>query len=291
MRRRGYDHGAQYFTLRDPRFQRWVDSWIQDGVAAEWTGRLVAIRDGEREAKTGGPRRLVGVPGMNAIAAHLAQDCDVRCGVRVEQVVRQAGAWHLRFADGDRADGHRADGNGEDGPFDALVLALPAPQAVPLLDSSPTLQTRAAGVRMNPCWATLVTFGSNIDANFDGAFVNDGPLSWVARDGSKPGRRSSNSWVLHATPDWTRQQLEAQPDVVAAQMLDAFASAAGVKLPEPTDLQSHRWLFAIPEEPLPESCLWDEETGVAVCGDWCGGPRVEGAFLSGAAAAGRILGR
>ena len=44
------------------------------------------------------------------------------------------------------------------------------------------------------------------------------------------------------------------------------------------------------DEPLTEACLFDRGRPVVVCGDWCGGPRVEGAYLSGAAAAGRILG-
>ncbi len=273
-----YDHGAQYFTVRDPRFKRRVEAWIHDGVVAEWNGRLVAIEQGQTKVKTGGPRRFVGVPGMNAIAAHLALDCDVRSGISVEQAVRRQDRWYLKHA------------AGEEGPFDAVVLALPAPQAVQLLDDVPALRARAADVRMNPCWAVLVTFPSRIDAEFDGAFIHEGPLSWIARDGSKPDR-ASESWVLHASASWSASRLEADPGEVTAQLLEAFVSATDLRLPEPTDLQAHRWRYAIPEEPLPEPCLWDAETELAVCGDWCAGPRVEGAFLSGAAAAGRILGR
>ena len=29
-----FDHGAQYFTVRDERFERYVDSWLQDGIVA-----------------------------------------------------------------------------------------------------------------------------------------------------------------------------------------------------------------------------------------------------------------
>ena len=34
---------------------------------------------------------------------------------------------------------------------------------------------------------------------------------------------------------------------------------------------------------------WDADLNLAVCGDWCQGARIEGAFLSGQAAAGHIL--
>ena len=53
---------------------------------------------------------------------------------------------------------------------------------------------------------------------------------------------------------------------------------------------AHRWRYALPAEPLAERCLFDAELQVAACGDWCAGPRVEGAFLSGASAAGRVMG-
>src|SRR5262245_30449982 len=41
-----FDDGAQYFTARDPRFQREVDAWLACGVAAEWTGRVCILENG-----------------------------------------------------------------------------------------------------------------------------------------------------------------------------------------------------------------------------------------------------
>jgi predicted NAD/FAD-dependent oxidoreductase len=74
-------------------------------------------------------------------------------------------------------------------------------------------------------------------------------------------------------------------------LLGAFAAAAKVELPEPLERRAHRWSLAIPETVLPARCLFDDEAGIGACGDWCAGPRVEGAFSSGAAVAGRVLTR
>ncbi len=39
-----FDHGAQYFTIRDPRMKRLAESWLQDGHIARWEGRIVEIK-------------------------------------------------------------------------------------------------------------------------------------------------------------------------------------------------------------------------------------------------------
>ena len=62
-------------------------------------------------------------------------------------------------------------------------------------------------------------------------------------------------------------------------------------IPKPDFAAAHFWRYAIPPEPLGTRCLFDPELAIAACGDWCGGPRVEGAYLSGVAAAGRMMGR
>ena len=68
-----------------------------------------------------------------------------------------------------------------------------------------------------------------------------------------------------------------------------LCEAVGRDLPPPTSLTAHRWRFALPVNPLAEPCLFDPERALAACGDWAGGPRVEGAFLSGCAAAERLI--
>ena len=52
-----------------------------------------------------------------------------------------------------------------------------------------------------------------------------------------------------------------------------------------TYLIVRRWLAAAPANPLKEAYLWDAAEKIGAVGDWCGGPRIEGAFLSGRALA------
>jgi predicted NAD/FAD-dependent oxidoreductase len=136
----------------------------------------------------------------------------------------------------------------------------------------------------------MLSFDRSLELPFAGAFVHDSPLSWIARNDSKPQRGGDQeSWTLHASPEWTDQFLEEKPDDILRELLDAFWQATGAKPRKPGYAAGHRWRYAIPPEPLDDRCLFDAERRIGACGDWCSGPRVEGAFLSGMAMAGRVL--
>lgn len=272
-----FDHGAQYFTVTDDEFAETVASWRQRGVVAAWQARVVAIdRVGVLSASS--PRqRLVGVPDMDAIAAHMARGLDVRCGVTVAPPRRDQRRWTL--AD---VEGHAL------GFFDALVVTAPPAQSAALLEGHPLADVIALA-EMAPCMAVMAAWDDPLELDFDAAFVNVGPLAWVARNGSKPGRRHACSWVLHASHSWSAEHLEQSPDEVVSPLLEAFAEAVGRELPAPSHAAGHRWRYALPTHPLDTPCLFDETHAIAVAGDWCGGPRVEGAWLSGRAAARRML--
>ena len=82
---------------------------------------------------------------------------------------------------------------------------------------------------------------------------------------------------------------EEDGSTVLPRLVDAFWHATQAVRQEPSFATAHRWRYAIPLEPLEDRCLYDPDLGLGACGDWCSGPRVEGAFLSGMAMGGRIL--
>jgi renalase len=274
-----FDHGAQYFSVRNPRFQRDVDAWQLNGLVTEWTGRVCALENGIVSPSDKVLKRYVGVPGMSAIARHLAMNCNLLSGIRVAPIQRDGQQWRL------------ATHTGEDlGGYDVVVVAVPAPQAVELLAEVTSLTPRVASVEMSGCWAVMLGFSQPLELPFDGAFVHDSALSWVARDSSKPGRHKLDCWVLHGAPGWSEAHGDDNPELVIAQLLDAFHQATSHSaVRNPVFALAHRWRYALPTSPLPEPCLFDSMLRVGVCGDWCAGPRVEGAWLSGVALAEQIV--
>ncbi len=284
------DHGAQYFTARDPRFARRVASWARRGVVAPWPARLGALRGGSVAPAGDGDARWVGVAGMSALGRMLADGLDLRLSTRVAPPVRTDAGWTLFSSDDATSSTASPVALGH---FDRVLVSAPAPQAAPLLAAAPALAAHAAAVPMAPCWTVLLALAAPLCLDWDALFVNDGPLGWVARDCGKPGRargRAGQVWVLHASTEWTRAHLEDAPEAVASALIGAFAALVGATLPTVVWQQAHRWLYARAEQPLSAGCLWDAALGIGACGDWCADGRIEGAWLSGEALAGRVLG-
>jgi predicted NAD/FAD-dependent oxidoreductase len=177
------------------------------------------------------------------------------------------------------------------GQFDYVVVNCPPVQASALIAGNSRITEQIESVEMKPTWALMLALEEATEIPYDAAFINHGPLSWIARDSSKPGRKDDQqeTWVIHASQTWTQQHLDASKDDVQELLINAWQQATGRDAANHRYATAHRWLYAIPDNPLGQECLWDATTGIAACGDWCGGPRVEGAFLSGMAAAGSLL--
>jgi photolyase PhrII len=283
-RRRGgfaFDHGAQYFTARDARFRRHVDAWLERGVAALWTPRLVVFDEDGVRGSQAEHERYVGLPGMNAVAAHLASDLDVHSSVRVARLERNDSVWQVRDDSGELLT-----------EAEVVLVAVPPAQAAPLLAAAPRLQERVSAGALRPCWAVLLGFESPVPVEFDAAFLEVGSLSWIARNTSKPGRGGGEAWVLHASVAWSEQNLECDAAEVTRLLKAEFISrCVGSQPPAVSYADAHRWRYARPDPVLEAPCLFDDDLRVGVAGDWCGSSRIENAFLSGMALAGRILGR
>jgi hypothetical protein len=272
-----FDHGAQYFTARDERFARHVRAWQEAGLVAVWSGRIGSLERGTwRDSSP--QERYVGVPGMNAIAKHLAAGLSVATETRITRLTRNRQGWRLS-----------ADGETAVGLFDAVVVAVPAAQASELLAGRSALAEQAGRCAMSPCWAVMLGFERPLSIPYDGAFILGSSLSWIARNSAKPGRSSGEAWVLHAGPEWSAAHIDDPPERVIAALRAEFEQASGGKVPPPAHAAAHRWRYAVPSEPLNVGALWDGSSRQALCGDWCHGARIEGAFLSGLAAADRVL--
>lgn len=264
------DHGAQYFTARDPLFRAELARWQAAGVAAPWTPRLQVLGGLGQHHPDASIERFVGQPQMTAPARWLAEQLPLDLATTVSALRRDStGSWQLQTAE----QGWLAQS------FSAVLLALPAPQAAPLLAPHAAPLAELCGqVRMRGCWALMLQYVTAPELPFEAAFVNSGPLRWIARNSSKPGRSGAETWLLHAEAEWSETHLEHAPEQVAALMLQAFSEQGG---PAPHRWSAHRWRYADSAPALQAGCAWQADVGLGLCGDWLHGGKVEGAWLSG----------
>lgn len=260
-----FDHGAQYFTAKGAAFKEQVAAWRQSGAAAQWFDES-----------------YVGAPGMTAPSHALGAGLDIVTARTATRLTREGGLWRVEDAEGPI----EAPGNGA---FNALIVAVPAPQAQTLLASADVNLQGVSEARYAPCWALMLAFDTAHERVASRIKLNEGPISWIARDSDKPGRGvDKETWVVHASPDWTREHIKLTPDEAGAALLGHFRALTGIAA-QPVYASAHRWLYALVEQAAGAPCLWNADMQIGACGDWCIGPRVEAAFDSGLAMAQMIL--
>lgn len=279
-----YDHGAQYFTARHPAFQAEVRVWREAGWVEPWSP-VLGVRDAV-ELRTKAPAasveaRWVGTPVMRQAALGLSADLDLRLGTTVGKVRSTAAGLEILDEESISL-----------GTYDAVAVTAPAPQAARMLGAfeGPWL-ARIQGVAFAPTWAVTAAFEAPLGTAHGGIFVNDGPLSWVAHEPSKPGRSEAERYVLHASRDWSLEHLERDTEYVQNALVSAFFEVLQ-KAPRPASkVMAHRWRFAFPLDPLGVGALAHPDLPLACGGDWTGAAaRMESAWHAGVALA-EVLGR
>jgi predicted NAD/FAD-dependent oxidoreductase len=230
----------------------------------------------------------VAKPGMNALAKAWAAPIGehIQLETRVDRIERDTlnkHQWQLRTEGGSA-------GVAVHGAFDAVVLAIPHPQAQALLQAMPHGGTFAKAINkvtVLPCWTLMLAFPqavqpglTTLGPHWNAARSTHHRIAWLARESSKPGRRTIERWTVQASAAWSQEHINDSKDRVEGKLIKAFAEVTGIRA-EPSHVESHRWLYAKSGQPLGQSYIWNAKSGLGVCGDWCIGHRVENAFVSG----------
>ena len=269
----GFDHGAQYLTSRTAGFTSLLNQFSQSDELAPWNP---AGKDSTRPW-------WVGTPGMSTLGKAMAHDLDIEYDTRITGIVKQDRQFLIHT--------ENRSGAGPDYLAARVVAAIPAPQALELLTPVDPAFVQLKNVVMAPCWSAMLAFEAGLtDIQDLIRGQKSDVLSLIARNGSKPAR-TGETFVLHATPQWSREHIESERGAVKSAMLSAMRQQTGLggNLPDPSHFEVHRWLYALVETPLDEPFLANTENTLFACGDWCIGGRAEAAHQSGQALARHIM--
>lgn len=274
------DHGAQFFTVRSPEFQAWVERWWAEGLVFAWStgwssGSLV-------DASSDGHPRYAVRGGMNALAQHLAQGLDVRVETQVTSVTPTADGWQATDQTGQLFSGR------------VLLLTAPVPQSLALLAASGVAlagrdREDLERIEYAPSLAGIFWLDRPLHLPEPGALQrSNAPIAWIADNQRKGISPEATLATVHAAPEISRIVWQAPEQVVLESLYDGLRPflAPGTQVVES---QLKRWRYAMPVELYPERVLLAAGLPpLAFAGDAFGGSRVEGAALSGLAAGQRL---
>ena len=264
------DSGAQFFTVRSESFSSAVERWVADGVVYEWC-RGFSSDDGHP--------RFAAVNGMAALASRMSAGLDVRSSVHVNAVRRVGHHWSVTWPATERSAAGLIDA-------DVIVVTPPAPQSAALVAGEAT----SPELGYEPMISLLVALDGRPSVPFPGGVqLSDDPTwSWVG-DNMAKSVSTLPAVTLHTRADlavsrWCEEDEFLRADLV--QAASPWLDAAKI-----TDVHLHRWRYATPVELQPEPCLVKADGCLVFAGDAFGGPRIEGAFRSGLAAAEAVVNR
>ena len=263
------DHGAQYFTARDPRFIKEVQRWRQAGIADIWTPKLKVYEGKAWCDSSSQETRYVGTPNMNSPGKLLAQELSIQYERTISQLEHGDDGWHLQCSEA----GEIATS------YDFVALAIPAPQVSTLLkDLDARISDIANSAQMKACWTMMADLPNQLATDFDAAFINQEIISWICQNGSKP-MRQGGMWTIHGSPTWSQENVELSKEDAQDQMMECL-TRLGFNCQD-AEISMHRWRYASGSLENSIDFLSLPDIRLGLCGDWLNGGRVEGAWLSG----------
>ena len=287
------DHGARYLEPQGEAVQGLIDVLVDRQILKLWTDTVWEFQHGKLSSTFNSC--YVAPAGMNAIGKYLAQDLDIWFGRRVQAIsTTDNQMWHLSL--------EVTDDNLElpqELIAKAVVVAIPAPQALIFLNSEIGLQSdfldKLRSVDYDPCITVMAGYPAERESDLSNlnpqwktvAFPNHSELAWIGLDSSKRLESAQPVFVVHSSANFAEKYLESTDlSAVGQQLLDRTSEHLIPWLKQPEWLQVHRWRYAFCRNPLPVSCLPAAGTLPLVCaGDLCGEGEIEAALRSGLAAA------
>jgi renalase len=270
-----FDHGAQHFSARSVAFQEAVAGWRSEGVVEVWFNAR-SITQPERGVEP----RHASVGAMRALPEYLAEGLALRTELPVDRL--EAGDGGVAVVSG-----------GVQVMARSAILTAPLPQSLGLLDASNVhlaASDRAAlgTVQYDATLAVLATLVSAPNLRDGHCAIAEGPIAWVA-DNHHKGVSSIPAVTIHSSAEFAARHLEAEQDRWVGELATVAEELLGATV---VSAHGHRWRYAQPRTAFDTGCVAAKvRVPIVLAGEVFAGAKVEGAFLSGQAAADEVLAR
>lgn len=273
-----FDYGAQYFTVRDSRFQTWVNDWKINDIIEDWG---LGFYDSTGQPRFTNNIRYRGVMSNRAIAKHLAKNLEIHTNQRIERIKQNNSGWLANSQNGDIFSG------------ECLLLTPPIPQTLLLLKDSEisisdSIKTELDQVTYSCCITVLVLLKSDSKI-FEpgGLYFDSGPIAWMADNHKKGISPNGFAVTIHAGTKYSEDNWDKEKEKIAQELFSYSKKWLGVEVAE---YQVHRWRYSQVKQTFGEPFLHlKNNSNLFLAGDGFGGAKIEAAALSGIQVAENII--
>jgi predicted NAD/FAD-dependent oxidoreductase len=265
-----FDHGAQFFTVREAMFQHYVDQWEAAGVIDIWFETMPG-----RESRH---PRWYAPKGMNSLPRHIAQPLATNLSTKITHIKRTDNEWIAKSEKGDQYHAKQ------------LIITTPSPQTLELLKTCNTpiptdIREPLENVVYDKGLAVLLRLSSPSQLPTPGCMQLDHPsIAWIA-DNQIKGISDLPALTVHTTAAFATEIWDEPNEKKISLVTDELKSLLNFSI---HSAQAHRWGYTMPSNPLSERSLACPDLHLTLAGDALGGPKVEGSACSGLSAADQI---
>ena len=270
------DHGAQFFTVRDPRMVELLSLWQNEKAVIPWYDHI----PGRPDVPKG--QRYRGSEGMTSPAKILAKEFTVETSFFLQRIEQKESIWTLYPKD----DGQRTL------EADHLVLTIPSIQLLELFQRSDyeldeDTMIRLRSIRHTRCLAVLGIMDRPSSLESPGTLTHPVPeIDWIS-DNQIKGISQKPACTIHASDEYSQKFWNASDSERVPSLLSIAEENLNVKI---MSWSSHRWGFAKPVVTFGATHWHSSPRGITLAGDGFGGERIEKAAMSGWDAAAAIIG-
>lgn len=264
-----FDHGAQFFTLRDERIRELLRPLLDQGIIHRWDGQIPhdAYADSIKDSE-----RFFAPQGMNRIAAYFAKDIPIRFETKVVRLEREKDAWKIFLI---------SNGSDLEQVISArrLILTAPIPQALPLVEPFCSIRSveMLSRISYRPCIAVLLAREAEFLFGKARWLRNESPIEWVC-DNFLKGLSARPALTVHLKEHESSKLFQRED----SEIIDLVKRELG--LFEQGDFlyeAIHRWRFSQPLQTwIGPGRFHLENSSLMLIGDGFSGGRMEGAMSS-----------
>ncbi len=268
-KKKGFDHGTQYFSPKTKEFKRFTKKLIEKKILKIWYGNHKFLSDKKKENKK--HVKVIGRKGNNDISKYLLKN--VRCYFQSElkKINFQNRKWNLIFNDGEIRN------------YENLILTCPFPQLKKLSKKYIKNSFIKEKVKMDANITILMEI-KKTNLGYSSFLFNDRILGWAGYENSKKRFKSKTDlWTLQSTFNWANKKIN-QNKVLqktnAKILIDKFFKLTGIKRTKVLFSLNHGWKYSSNSKPLKLKSYWNSRLNLGVCADWFNGPRLESGWIS-----------